>query len=55
MSHQIQQLEEFLGAAFFQWHAGRAVLTTTRQAYAHEIEHALGLIAEATRRAAPQS
>ncbi len=55
VSHQIQQLEEFLGVVLFQRQAGRAVLTTTGQAYAREIEHALGLIAEATRRTAPQS
>ncbi|MFC5308749.1 LysR substrate-binding domain-containing protein [Azospirillum picis] len=55
VSHQIQQLEDFLGISLFQRHAGRAVLTNTGQAYAREIGHALGLIAEATRRAAPQS
>jgi LysR family glycine cleavage system transcriptional activator len=55
VSHQIQQLEEFLGVALFQRHAGRAVLTGAGRTYAREIEHAMGIISEATSLVAPQS
>ncbi|MCX7362423.1 MAG: LysR substrate-binding domain-containing protein [Alphaproteobacteria bacterium] len=55
VSHQIQQLEEFLGVPLFQRHAGRAVLTSAGRTYAREIEHAMGVIAEATTLVAPQS
>ncbi len=55
VSHQIQQLEEFLGVPLFQRHAGRAVLTGAGRSYAREIEHALAVIAEATTLVAPQS
>ena len=55
VSHQIQQLEEFLGVALFQRHAGRAILTSAGRTYAREIEHAMGVIAEATTLVAPQS
>src|SRR6202048_1215824 len=55
VSHQIQQLEEFLGVALFQRHAGRAVLTSAGRTYAREIEHAMGVISEATSLVAPQS
>jgi LysR family glycine cleavage system transcriptional activator len=55
VSHQIQQLEEFLGVPLFQRHAGRAILTAAGSTYAREIEHALAVIAEATTLVAPQS
>jgi LysR family glycine cleavage system transcriptional activator len=55
VSHQIQQLEEFLGVPLFQRHAGRAILTAAGSIYAREIEHAMAVIAEATTRVAPQS
>ena len=55
VSHQIQQLEAFLGVSLFQRHAGRAVLTSAGRTYAREIEHAMGVISEATTLVAPQS
>lgn len=55
VSHQIQQLEGFLGAMLFQRRAGRAVLTEAGRRYAHEIEHALDVISQATELVAPQS
>jgi len=55
VSHQIQQLEDFLGVPLFQRHAGRALLTSAGRTYAREIEHAMGVIAEATTLVAPQS
>lgn len=55
VSHQIQQLEEFLGVPLFQRQAGRAILTSAGRTYAREIEHAMGVIAEATSLVAPQS
>ncbi|MFL9872864.1 LysR substrate-binding domain-containing protein [Paraburkholderia megapolitana] len=55
VSHQIQQLEDFLGVPLFQRHPGRAVLTAAGRAYAREIERAFGVIAEATNLVAPQS
>lgn len=55
VSHQIQQLEEFLGVPLFERRAGRAVLTSAGSTYAREIEHAMGVIAEATTLVAPQS
>lgn len=55
VSHQIQQLEDFLGVTLFQRRAGRAVLTEAGRRYAHEIEHALGVISQATELVAPQS
>jgi LysR family glycine cleavage system transcriptional activator len=55
ISHQIQQLEAFLGVQLFRRHAGRAVLTDAGQIYAHEIKGAFGLIAAATNLVAPQS
>jgi len=55
VSHQIQQLEDFLGVPLFQRHAGRATLTSAGRTYAREIEHAMGVIAEATTLVAPQS
>jgi LysR family glycine cleavage system transcriptional activator len=55
VSHQIQQLEEFLGVPLFQRHAGRAILTAAGSTYAREIEHAMAVIAEATTLVAPQS
>jgi LysR family transcriptional regulator, glycine cleavage system transcriptional activator len=55
VSHQIQQLEEFLRVRLFQRHAGRAVLTSAGQTYAKEIERALALIHGATNLVAPQS
>ena len=55
VSHQIQQLEAFLGVSLFQRHAGRATLTSAGRTYAREIEHAMGAIADATTLVAPQS
>ena len=55
VSHQIQQLEDFLGVALFQRRAGRAVLTDAGRTYVREIEHALTVISEATELVAPQS
>ena len=55
VSHQIQQLEAFLGVPLFQRHAGRAVLTSAGQTYAKEIAHAVGVISGATALVAPQS
>ena len=55
VSHQIQQLEEFLGVSLFQRHAGRAIPTGAGRTYAREIEHAMGIISEATALVAPQS
>jgi LysR family glycine cleavage system transcriptional activator len=55
VSHQIQQLEEFLGVSLFQRRAGRAVLSGAGQNYAREIEHALSIIGAATEVVAPQS
>lgn len=55
ISHQIQQLEEFLGVQLFRRHAGRALLTEAGHVYADEIKRALALIAEATTLVAPQS
>lgn len=55
VSHQIQQLEAFLGVSLFQRHAGRAMLTSAGRTYAREIEHALAVIADATTLVAPQS
>src|SRR5438034_7723588 len=55
VSHQIQQLEEFLGVQLFQRHAGRAVLTSAGRTYASEIKHAFSVISDATNLVAPQS
>ncbi len=55
ISHQILQLEEFLGVPLFRRHAGRAALTEAGQIYAKEIKAAFGLIADATTLVAPQS
>ena len=55
VSHQILQLEEFLGLQLFQRHAGRAILTNAGRTYAKEIEHAFGVIQGATNLVAPQS
>ncbi len=55
VSHQIQQLEAFLGVPLFQRQAGRAILTSAGRVYAREIEHAMGVIADATTLVAPQS
>ena len=55
VSHQIQQLETFLGVALFQRHAGRATLTSAGRTYAREIAHAVAVIADATTLVAPQS
>lgn len=54
ISHQIQQLEEFLGVRLFQRHAGRAVLTNAGRIYAKEVESAFGAISRATDIVAPQ-
>jgi len=55
VSHQIQQLEDFLGVRLFLRHAGRAALTSAGQTYAKEVERALGIIQGATNLVAPQS
>jgi len=55
VSHQIQQLEAFLGMQLFQRQSGRAALTAAGRIYAREIEHAIAVIAEATSLVAPQS
>jgi len=55
VSHQIQQLEDFLGVQLFRRHAGRALLTEAGQTYANEIKGAFRLIAAATTLVAPQS
>jgi LysR family glycine cleavage system transcriptional activator len=55
VSHQIQQLEAFLGVPLFLRHAGRAILTSMGGTYAREIERAMAVIAEATALVAPQS
>lgn len=55
ISHQIGQLEAFLGTQLFQRHAGRAVLTPAGKIYAKEIERAFNVIGEATKYVAPQS
>ncbi|CAN5411983.1 glycine cleavage system transcriptional regulator GcvA [soil metagenome] len=54
VSHQIQQLEEFLGVQLFQRHAGRVSLTTDGRTYAGEVERAFATIANATQLVAPQ-
>jgi LysR family glycine cleavage system transcriptional activator len=55
VSHQIQQLEAFLGVPLFQRHAGRATLTSAGRTYAKEIAHAVSVISGATALVAPQS
>jgi DNA-binding transcriptional LysR family regulator len=55
ISHQIGQLEAFLGIQLFQRHAGRAVLTSAGRLYAKEVERAFNVIGEATKYVAPQS
>lgn len=55
VSHQIQQLEDFLGVSLFQRQGGRAALTNAGKIYAREIEQAFGIIGNATTLVAPQS
>ncbi len=55
ISHQIQQLETFLGVRLFQRQAGRANLTGPGRSYASEINTAFAVILNATRVVAPQS
>ncbi|SKA21121.1 LysR family transcriptional regulator, glycine cleavage system transcriptional activator [Enhydrobacter aerosaccus] len=55
VSHQIQQLEDFLGVSLFQRQAGGAALTNAGRIYAREVERAIGIISEATGLVAPQS
>jgi LysR family transcriptional regulator, glycine cleavage system transcriptional activator len=55
VSHQIQQLEDFLGVKLFSRHAGRAELTSAGSAYTREIGTAISMIANATAIVAPQS
>ncbi|WP_216851029.1 LysR substrate-binding domain-containing protein [Acidisphaera sp. L21] len=55
VSHQIQQLEDFLGVQLFRREAGRAVLTAAGHLYAQQIRNAFGLMADATALVAPQS
>jgi LysR family glycine cleavage system transcriptional activator len=55
ISHQIQQLEEFLSVRLFQRHAGRAVLTSAGRTYAKEVSDGFETIANATDLVAPQT
>ena len=55
VSHQLQQLEDFLGVELFTRRAGRAVLTGAGRAYAVEIASAFEVIMNATTVVAPQS
>ncbi|WP_436640190.1 LysR substrate-binding domain-containing protein [Microbaculum sp. FT89] len=55
ISHQIQQLEDFLGVKLFLRHAGRATLTSAGRVYAEELEQAFEMIGVATELVAPQS
>ena len=55
VSHQIQQLEDFLGVQLFRREPGRAVLSAAGRIYAQEIRNAFGLMADATNLVAPQS
>lgn len=55
VSHQIQQLEAFLGVPLFQRQASGAVLTGAGRIYAREIQFAIGAISDATALVAPQS
>jgi LysR family glycine cleavage system transcriptional activator len=55
VSHQIQQLEDFLGLKLFSRRAGRAVLTQAGSAYTREIGSAFSMILNATAVVAPQS
>ncbi|CAN5328365.1 transcriptional regulator GcvA [soil metagenome] len=54
VSHQVQQLEEFLGVQLFQRYAGRVTLTTQGRTDAGEVERAFATIANATQLVAPQ-
>ncbi|MGI4797671.1 MAG: LysR substrate-binding domain-containing protein [Janthinobacterium lividum] len=55
VSHQIQQLEDFLGVELFARRAGRAMLTGAGRAYVNEIASAFAVIMNATTVVAPQS
>ena len=55
ISHQIHQLEAFLGVQLFQRHAGRVTLTSAGRNYGRAIERAFALISEATQVVAPES
>jgi LysR family glycine cleavage system transcriptional activator len=55
ISHQIQTLEDFLGAKLFLRQSGHVVLTSTGGSYHQAIEIALKTITDATDRIAPQS
>jgi LysR family glycine cleavage system transcriptional activator len=55
ISHQIQQLEAFLGVRLFRRRAGRATLTNAGRAYANEVRIAVAIIENATSMVAPQS
>lgn len=55
ISHHIQKLEDFLGVQLFVRQAGRVLLTKAGRTYAAEIEHAFGIISNATNLVAPQS
>jgi LysR family glycine cleavage system transcriptional activator len=55
ISHQIHQLEAFLGVQLFQRHAGRVTLTSAGGTYGCAIERAFALISEATKVVAPES
>jgi LysR family glycine cleavage system transcriptional activator len=55
ISHQIQTLEDFLGAKLFLRQSGHVTLTSTGSSYHQEVEAALKALADATQRIAPQS
>ena len=48
VSHQMQQLEAFLGVPLFRREAGRTALTAAGHVYAKEVGHALRMIMDAT-------
>lgn len=55
ISHQIHQLEDFLGVKLFERRAGRVELTGAGQVYSRELAQAFGIIGNATALVAPQS
>ncbi len=55
ISHQIHQLEDFLGVKLFERRAGRAELTGAGRVYSRELAQAFGIIGNATALVAPQS
>jgi LysR family glycine cleavage system transcriptional activator len=55
ISHHIQRLEDFLGVKLFARDAGRTVLTSAGSLYAREVEHAFGVLSNATSLVAPRA